>query len=135
MLRQRLRQTHPEWINDLEISDQIYQQFMSYVQESNFEYRIESENELIAFIETAKDANLPASIITGGQSLLDKLQVQKETDLLQHKDEIEETLLLEMVEKFTGNHERIHFSLKNQKRRCSHEICNGNRYKKILAMK
>jgi carboxyl-terminal processing protease len=130
-------QKHPEWINNLEISDQIYQQFMSYVQESNFEYRIESENELIAFIETAKDANLPASIITGGQSLLDKLQVQKETDLLQHKDEIEETLLLEMVEKFTGNHERIHFSLKNDEdvHEALEVIQNQTEYKKILAMK
>jgi carboxyl-terminal processing protease len=129
-------QAHSEWISDLKVTDPIYREFISYIDENNFQYRIESENELLAFIETAKDAKLPVEIIESGQKILARLQEEKASDLVKHQNEIRQVLLMELVEKYYGNHEKIYYSLKTdlQVQETLDLMRNQNEYKKILAM-
>jgi len=130
-------QQHASWTDNLDISDKIFNEFVSYVKERDFVYQIEGESELLAFIDTAKDNNFPGEMITTSEGLLSQLNNIKSSDLIVHKQAIKNILLPELVEKYLGNYERIRYSLKNDEQvyEATDVVLNNNEYKKILAIK
>lgn len=130
-------QKHPEKTGEIEITDSVFDAFLSYVKDREFTYQIEGENELISFIETARESKMPQDIIDTGDQLLDKLNTLKSTDMEKNKEKIKMFLLSELAEKYYGNHERIRYSLKNDKqlKEAINIIHDESEYKKILAIK
>ena len=130
-------QNNPNWDANNGITDEIYQQFISYVKSMGFDYQIEGESELIAFLDLAKDSDFPQDIINSSESLLLKVNDLKEADILKHKSEIEEILLSELAEKYFGNQEKTRYSLNydDQMREAIHVVLDEAEYKKILAIK
>ncbi len=130
-------QQHPDWVGNLDISDNVFNEFLTYVKAGDFEYQIEGENELLAFLSTARDNDLPIDIINPAEEILTRLNKLKSSDLVEHKQEIKNILLSDLVEMYLGNHERIHYSLKNddQVYEAIDVVLNKSEYKKILAIK
>jgi len=133
----KFQRENPVWKGRFEINDDIFDQFISFVREKNFDYKIEGESELDEFINIAHKKNLPQSIITDSEILLSKLQALKEKDLQTHKAQIKKTLLTELAEKYFGNKEKIYYSLKQDEQLFGaiNVLTNKNEYKKILAIK
>jgi len=131
------RQQNPEWTGDKGITEEIFNQFITYVRSENFEYLIEGENELNSFLDTAREFDLPQDIITSGEGILIELNDLKETDILNHKSEIKEILLSELTEKYYSNKDKVRYSLKQdeQLQEAIDVVLNKGEYKKILAIK
>jgi carboxyl-terminal processing protease len=128
---------NPEWNGDIEITDEIFNEFVSFVHNQHFKYQIEGENELTAFLETAKESDLPENLIGSGEELLTDLIKIKEYDMLNHKTKIKEILIAELAEKYYGNKERIRQSLKSDRQLhvAINVVLDDGEYKKILAIK
>jgi carboxyl-terminal processing protease len=131
------QRNNSEWLGDIGVTDEIYNQFIGFVKSEDFDYLIEGETELTAFLETAKEFDLPEDIVSSGEELLTRLDALKETDLTNHKNEIKKILLTELTEKYYGTKEKIRFSLVQDEQ--LHEaidvVLNKGEYKKILAIK
>jgi len=130
-------QQHSEWVENLDISDNVFNEFVSHVKDREFEYQIDGENELLAFLSTAKENDFPSDIINPAEELLTRVNKLKSSDLVVHKQAIKNILLSELVEKYLGNHERINYSLKNDDQvfEAIDVVLNESEYKKILAIK
>ncbi len=130
-------QQNPEWTGEMGVTGEIFDQFITFAHSEDFEYLIEGENELISFLDTAREFDLPQNIIASGEELLTQLNGLKEPDILNHKNEIKQILLSELTEKYYGNKEKIRYSLKQDEQ--LHEaidvVLNEREYKKILAIK
>jgi carboxyl-terminal processing protease len=130
-------QKHPIHSKEIEITESMFNDFVSFVQSKNFVYKIEGENEVLAFLKTAREESLPKDIIDSGEDLLKHLNELKANDLLNQKNEIRNILLSELAEKYYGNREKIRYSLKNdeQLHAAMDVVLNKSEYKKILAIK
>jgi carboxyl-terminal processing protease len=130
-------QENKNWTGETGITDDIFNQFITFVRADDFEYLIESEDELNSFLDTAKESDLPQNIIKSGEELLIQLNALKESDILSHKDEIKRILLSEISEKYYGTRDKIRYSLNQDEQ--LHEaidvVLNIGEYKKILAIK
>jgi carboxyl-terminal processing protease len=130
-------QHHRDWTGDIGVTDEIFKAFLAYTQAQNFHYSIAGENELNSFLHKVREADLPASLITSGEELLNQLNSLKESDILKHKKEIEQALFSELTEKYYDTKEKIAYSLKQDEQ--LHEaidvVLNKGEYKKILAIK
>ena len=85
---------------DFEITEEIYANFLNYLEENNFSYITESERMIenmrrIADQEAYKDA-----IETQLHALEEQLTTYKKNDLQKHRDEIEELLKMEIVQRY-----------------------------------
>jgi carboxyl-terminal processing protease len=130
-------QNNPQWNGVTGITDEIFDNFVQFTKTQNFEYQIEGENELTAFMNFAKESELPEDIITSSKDLLARLDALKETDILKHKNRISKILLTEFAEKYYGSKDKISYSLKSdiQLHEAVDVILNQGEYKKILAIK
>jgi len=130
-------QQNKNWTGDVGVTDEIFNQFITFSQSEDFEYLIEGENELNSFLDTARESDLPQNIIDSGEELLIELNALKESDIFNHKDEITRILLSEMTEKYYGTKDKIKYSLNQDEQ--LHEaidvVLNIGEYKKILAIK
>jgi carboxyl-terminal processing protease len=126
-----------DWTGEIGVTDEIFNQFITFAHSEDFEYLIEGENELNSFLDTARESDLPLEIISSGEELLFQLNALKKTDILSHKNEIKQILLSEMTEKYYGTNDKIKYSLNGDEQ--LHEaidvILNEGEYKKILAIK
>ncbi|MDY0076219.1 MAG: S41 family peptidase [Bacteroidales bacterium] len=85
---------------DFEITEEIYTDFLNYLEENNFSYITESERMIenmrrIADQEAYKDA-----IETQLHALEEQLTTYKKNDLQKHRGEIEELLKMEIVQRY-----------------------------------
>jgi carboxyl-terminal processing protease len=131
------QQNNPDWTGDVGVTDEIFIQFTDYVKAEEFDYLIEGESELNAFLDTAKEVDLPQSIRTKGEVLLMELNDLKETDIVNHSHEVKKMLLTELTEKYYGTDEKIRYSLihDDQLHEAIDVVLNEGEYKKILAIK
>ena len=132
----KYQQENPTWTGEFKISDQILDNFMAYIDEIDFNYEIEGEENLNKFIETAEKNNIREDLIVSAKNLLDELQKFKDNDLVNHREEIRNALLSELADKYFNNHTRIKYSLQNdlQLKSAMEVLHNQNEYKKILAI-
>lgn len=130
-------QHNQDWTGEIGVTDEIFDQFISYVRAQDFQYSIEGENELRSFLDKVRESDLPLNLITSGEELLSQLNSLKESDIVTHKKEIQQILLSELTEKYYDTKERIRFSLNQDEQ--LHEaidvVLNKGEYKKILAIK
>jgi carboxyl-terminal processing protease len=132
----KYHQDHPEMIGNLTVNEQIFNDFIVFVRENNFDYQMEGENELNRFLEIVKDKQLGNGIVSNTQELINKLKAIKEKELINHREHIEKILVEELAEKFFGSKEKIKFSLQTdqQLREAIGILLDSTEYKKILAI-
>jgi len=128
---------HPSWTGKFEITEKIFNQFVTYVAESDFDYKVEGENELKRFIEIQRKNKVSPVLIKEAEQLLNRLKRTKEKSLEMHKDEISNLLLREFSEKYFGNKEKFRYTLQNDTQLgTAFTVLNDQEeYKKILAIK
>jgi carboxyl-terminal processing protease len=133
----KYHQEFPAWKGELTITDEVFNSFITFVKESEFNYEIEGEKEIKKFLEVADEHDFPQEVINTGESLYSKLQDIKENDLRKHKEQISKILLDELIEKYYGNKEKIRISLlKDEQFHTAIDVLQNNKqYKKILAIK
>jgi len=132
----KYQQENPKWVGNFEITDQILDEFYSYIYQLDFKYKIEGEKNLEKFIETSEKNKTSKELIESAKILLDSLQNFKNEDLKNHKDEIRNALLAEVADKYFDNHTRIKYSIQNdiQLKSALEVLNNQNEYNKILAI-
>ena len=132
----KYQQQNPDINNNLEMTENIFDSFIEYLKENNFDYQTEGEKELEEFLEIAQENNLPDDLIEDAQKLLNKLNNSKKINIIKNKNEIKDILLVELAEKYFGNKGKIRYSLINdeQLHTASELLENESEYKKILAI-
>ena len=85
---------------DFNISDEIYNQFSTYVKEHNFKYDSQSKNELEELIKSAKREKYFGLAEAEFEALKAKLEPNLEKDLKEFRDEISELLEDEIVSRY-----------------------------------
>jgi carboxyl-terminal processing protease len=132
----KYQQENPTWTGEFKISDQILNDFIAFAEEIDFNYKIEGEEDLEKFIETAEKNDFREDLIVSSKNLFEELQNFKDKDLANHKEEIRNALLSELADKYFDNHTRIKYSLQNdlQLKSAMEVLNNQNEYKKILAI-
>ena len=127
---------HPQWDGAFEISDGIFDDFMGYLAEEQFDYRLEGERELDKFIELARNDDYPVEIINHAESLLEALGSIKQEYLLAHKESIKEVLFSELAEKYFGSKDKFKYLLKYDQQidAAIETLTDTSAYRKILAI-
>ncbi len=132
----KYQQEHPNWNGEFEITDEIIDEFFTYLDENNFSYEIEGEVNLKNFIKSADTGAIKDDITLSAKDLLKRLQNYKKEDMRNHTQEIRNSLLSELADKYFDHHAKIKYTLKNdcQLRKAIDVVKNQTEYNNILAI-
>lgn len=97
---------------EFEISDQVYDEFIGFLKDKNYEYKNESEEYLEALTEIVKDEKYYDAAKDEIEALKTKLSADKTTDLQRFKDEVIEILENEIVSRYYYQNGRIEVAVK-----------------------
>ncbi|HAE31772.1 MAG TPA: peptidase S41 [Flavobacteriales bacterium] len=97
---------------EFEISDQVYDEFIGFLKDKNYEYKNESEEYLEALTEIVKDEKYYDAAKDEIEALKTKLSADKTTDLQRFKDEVVEILENEIVSRYYYQNGRIEVAVK-----------------------
>ena len=98
---------------EFEISDDIYDDFVKFVEEQDFSYVSESEKDFDELVETAKTEGYYDNIKEQLDILEEELKSHKDNDLINNKEEISEILKMEIVGRYYFQKGKIISSLKD----------------------
>lgn len=99
--------------DEFEITDEIYDDFVKFVEGQNFEYTSESEKDFDVLVKTAKLEGYYDNIKTQLDVLENELKSHKENDLLNNRKEISEILKMEIVTRYYFQKGKIISTLKD----------------------
>ena len=97
---------------EFEISDQVYDEFIGFLKNKNYEYKNESEEYLEALTEIVKDEKYYDAAKDEIEALKTKLSADKTADLQRFKDEVIEILENEIVSRYYYQNGRIEVAVK-----------------------
>ncbi len=97
---------------EFEISDHVYDEFIGFLKDKNYEYKNESEEYLEALTEIVKDEKYYDAAKDEIEALKTKLSADKTTDLQRFKDEVIEILENEIVSRYYYQNGRIEVAVK-----------------------
>ena len=97
---------------EFEISDQVYDEFIGFLKDKNYEYKNESEEYLETLTEIVKDEKYYDAAKDEIEALKTKLSADKITDLQRFKDEVIEILENEIVSRYYYQNGRIEVAVK-----------------------
>lgn len=98
---------------EFEITDEIYNDFVNFVEEQDFSYTSESEKDFEELIKTAKLEGYYDNIKEQLDVLEKELRSHKDNDLINNKEEITEILKMEIVGRYYFQKGKIISSLKD----------------------
>ncbi len=124
--------------DEFEITDEIYDDFVEFVENQNFEYTSESEKDFKELVKTAKEEGYYENMKTQLDMLENELKNHKAKDLIINKEEIKEILKLEIVGRYYYQKGKIISTLKDDKElnRAIELLLNSNgndEYKNLLS--
>lgn len=99
--------------DEFQITDNIYDDFMNYVNSLDFDYTTKSEKTLKSLRAAAEAEEYLDKIAAEIAELEKKLMHNKDEDLITHKDEISEILRIEIATRFYYQKGKVKASLKN----------------------
>jgi len=128
---------HPIWSGTFEVSDQIFNEFVTYLSDQDFAYTLEGEREIEKFIGLADENRYPVAITEQAKALLNQLSAIKEEYLISNRDAIIRVLYTELAEKYFGSKNKFQYILKYDKQvdAATETLTDQNAYRKILAIK
>ena len=129
-------QHHPEWNENIENDDKLFNEFSAYLKENNFEYETEGNRELEKLKSIASSKSDATSLLKLIDQLQSKLESEKDHYLNENKDSIKRYLKLELAEKYFGRKGRYKYSIEHdpQVKGAVAVLANQSEYKKILAV-
>lgn len=98
---------------EFEITDEIYDDFVKYVENQEFDYTSESEKDFEELVKTAKFEGYYDNIKTQLDMLENELKSHKDNDLINNRKEIAEILKLEIVGRYYFQKGKIISTLKD----------------------
>ncbi|MBO5810004.1 MAG: S41 family peptidase [Bacteroidales bacterium] len=99
--------------NEFEITDEIYDDFVKFVEQQDFKYTSESEKDFELLVETAKLEGYYEKIKPQLDILENELKNHKDNDLINNKKEISEILKMEIVGRYYFQKGKIISTLKD----------------------
>jgi carboxyl-terminal processing protease len=130
---------HPELKQQAEfdVTDDVMNQFKSYLANVDSEFEIEGESELKDFMQIAEDENYSEDVKDLVTVALQKLDVEKRQEFNQNRAKIHEMLDIEFAEKLGGADQRIKKILEYDHvlAKTLDVLKNQGQYKTILAIK
>ena len=95
-----------------EVSDDLYNDFIKYVKEQDFEYATQTERKLADLRRISSDESYSEELNDLLNKMEEELSVAKENDIHKHKEDIKQFLLSEIVTRYYYLEGRIESSLK-----------------------
>ena len=86
--------------DEFKISDDIYNDFVAYISDKDYEYTTKCEETLDKLRKYAEDEKYFESIKTEFETLSQKVKENKQNDIEMHKDEIKRVLLFEIISRY-----------------------------------
>lgn len=102
--------TSPE---DFVITDEIYNNFKTYVSDKNFDYKTETEVVLEELKKSSEREDYYTVVASQIDAMNDEIKLEKKKDIDKYKDEIEDLLEMEIVSRYYYQQGKIIVSLKN----------------------
>ena len=104
-------------LNQFSVSDEMYEDFIKYINEEEFDFETTSEKKINDLMEVLKFEGYQNSINETKLIKLLKEEISnlKQKDILKYKKEISELILLDLIVRYYYNHGRIEASLKFDK--------------------
>lgn len=96
-----------------EVNDEIFTEFVTFLQDKDYDYKTESEKALEKLKAKAKAENYYDAISSDFESLKQKLMHDKDEDLMKHKKEVSRILEEEIVSRYYFQKGRLINSLKD----------------------
>lgn len=120
--------------SEFEITDEIYEDFVSYLKDKDYHYITSSEKTLETLVANAEKEQMNAETIKAIEDLKQMIIEDKKNDIYKFKDEIKHLLMGEIITKYYYQKGRVEASLKSDKElKKAIEILNDEKeYKKIL---
>lgn len=121
-------------VKDFIISDELYAEFTTWLQDKEFDYTTDSEKMLEKLKETAEEEKYFAKIETEYEALFDRIKHNKEKDLEEFQDEVKEILRGELVSRYHYQRGRIEAMLDDdtEVKKAIEILANEQEYKRIL---
>jgi carboxyl-terminal processing protease len=118
------------------LTDNDYEDFLTYIRSKDFDYVTKSEEALKNFETTAEKEEYYAALKTDLIALKDKMAHDKEKDLNKHKDEIVKFLTQEIVSRYYYQTGRVVSSLynDNEVNKAVELLSNIEEYNKLLKL-
>ncbi|MDY4789930.1 MAG: S41 family peptidase [Bacteroidales bacterium] len=119
---------------DFKITDEIYNQFTSFVKDKDYSYSTITERMLAELEDMAKKEKYSQEIENTIEQLKKKIEEDKNNDLIKFKDDIKEILLSEIVVRYHYQKGRIEALLNLDKEvlKAIELLSNSKEYNKIL---
>jgi len=99
-------------VNEFEITDAIYNEFMQFVEDDKFTYTTESEKRLNELKQIADDESYLEDVTTQLQALEEQFKMIKQNDIKKHRPEIERILRSEIASRYYYQKGKIITALK-----------------------
>lgn len=121
-------------IEEFKLSDEVYQSFLSYIEDKDYSYRSESEDLLEEFKERSKKEDYYAEAEEEYHALKQIIENAKKQDLQRHESEIRELLSSEMIKRYYYQKGQIAYSLSQDEQviQAVSLLQDQDRYKAIL---
>ena len=120
--------------NEFQITDKIFNDFLNYISDKDFEYTTESEKNLKNFKEIIEKEKYFDKVKSEYEALYNKILHKKNQDVDTFKDEIKELLKNEIVSRYYFQKGRIEASLSGDPviNQAIHVLLDSTEYKNIL---
>lgn len=119
---------------DFDITDEIYNDFIEYLKDKDYNYTTSSERILEDLISSAKKEKLGDETLKEIEKIKAQIAEDKSGDLIKYKEDIKEILLSEIVVRYYNQKGRIEALLKhdNEVKQATELLYNKKEYEKIL---
>lgn len=119
---------------DFEITDEIYNDFIEFLKDKDYNYTTTSEKILDDLIASAKKEKLGENTLKEIELIKTQIAEDKKEDLIKYKEDIKEILLSEIVVRYYNQKGRIEALLKhdNEVKQATELLYNKKEYEKIL---
>jgi carboxyl-terminal processing protease len=86
--------------SEFEITDEIFNDFVAYIEEEGYDYTTKCEETLMELKKTAEKEEYFDAISTEYEALVNKMKLHKENDIEKYRNEIEKILRIEIVSRY-----------------------------------
>ena len=119
---------------DFEITDEIYNDFIEFLKDKDYNYTTMSEKILDELLASAKKEKLGENTLKEIELIKTQIAEDKKEDLIKYKEDLKEILLSEIVVRYYNQKGRIEALLKhdNEVKEAIKLLNNQEEYKKIL---
>lgn len=119
---------------DFEITDDIYNDFIEFLKDKDYNYTTMSEKILDELLASAKKEKLSENTLKQIEDMKTNITQDKKEDLIKYKEDIKEILLSEIVVRYYNQKGRIEALLKhdNEVKQATELLYNKKEYEKIL---